>query len=179
MKKRAFGRLRNRACLVSASGTAGRRSSEAQPTIAPAVSASNAARTMRVAITRPELIAGKRSAVSISLDTRRARDSIRQASALDLHHDVLRLRVGVVEALLDEGVGLLPQGIEVELRRSRFSDQVAVQERDRDVAVSSALAHDVLAGVLLDAAVSGGLRNNRGRSDCGTKARHERPRCHA
>src|SRR5262249_47540428 len=53
-------------------------------------------------------------------------------------------------------------GIDVELRASRLAEQVAVQERDGDVAIGAALAHHVLAGILLDRAVLAVLRPRRG-----------------
>src|SRR5215467_2923546 len=92
-------------------------------------------------------------------------------SALDLHHDVLGLFLGVLQALVDERVGLLGQGLEIELRRAGFADQIAVQKRDRDVAVRPALAHDVHAAVLFDGPVGLALSKRRGRSDHGNEAR--------
>src|SRR5215475_11147873 len=80
---------------------------------------------------------------------------LRRASILRLHLGgrVDGFFVWVLQAVLDEGVALLAQHVDVELRAARLAEQKAVQERNGDVAIGAALAHDILAGVLLDRAI--------------------------
>src|SRR5262245_2602552 len=76
------------------------------------------------------------------------------------HHCVNRLLCRVVQTMLDESVGLFVHLVEIEVGASRFSEQEAVQKGNRNIAIGSALTHDVPALVLIDGATAGVLRTD-------------------
>src|SRR4051812_44722724 len=74
---------------------------------------------------------------------------LQRPRSFELRHNVYRLLIWIIQALLDKRVGLFCHRIQIECGAARFSKQIPVQKRDGGRATVVTSPHYVLAGVLI------------------------------